>query len=174
MRKTILIERCLFCEKEFETIDKKKKFCNNSCAAKYNNRIRKFKQSSKEKISLSLKKYYDDNPKKIYSEYFWNGVKTSKGKFLKNPHSIWDVSKRTRTKILQRLEISCSHCGWNKCVCDLHHINGRKIKDCNSHKNLSYLCPNCHRMAHNNIIIPSELITLEEQIGDKWKECYYG
>ena len=168
--------RCLFCEKEFEGIDSRKKFCNSSCSAKYNNTRRKHKKSSKNKISKSLKKFNKENPRfsKPKEVFFWNGVKTSKHKFNKNPKNIYDVSKRTRLKIMERLSIKCSRCGWDEDICDLHHINGRKIKDCHNHKNLSILCPNCHRLASNKRIDKESLITFEEQIGDKWKKHYYG
>jgi hypothetical protein len=176
MGKTILIGRCIFCDSEFETIDKRKKFCNSSCAAKYNNRKRKIKESSKKKTSESLKKYFDENPrfKKPKKEFFWAGIKTSQHRFLKNPKNLYELSSRTRIKILERLEISCSQCDWNDCIGDLHHIKGRKIEDCHNHNNLSYLCPNCHRLVHNDLIPIENLITMEEQIGDKWKKYYYG
>ena len=176
MSKTVFISKCLFCDSEFETIDKRKKFCNSSCAAQYNNKRRRLKKSSKLKISKSLTNYFDNNPrfKKPKKEFLWSGIKSSKGKFYKNPQSIWDISKRTRLKILRRLEISCSRCEWNEEICDIHHIIGRKIKDCHNHNNLSYLCPNCHRLAQRGKIKPEHLINLNEQIGDEWKKHYYG
>lgn len=88
-------------------------------------------------------------------------------------NNIYQVSSRTRSKIFSRLKLKCSNCDFDKCSCDLHHINGRKIKDANNHKNLSYLCPNCHRLAQKNIISSNKLITLYEQIGDSWKDHYY-
>lgn len=176
MGKTILIGRCLFCDNKFETIDKRKKFCNSSCSAKYNNKNRKLKKSSKEKISHSLKKHFNDNPRfsQPKKDFFWAGIKTSRHKFLKNPKNLYELSSRTRIKILERLEISCSKCGWDCCIGDMHHIQGRKIKDCHNHNNLSYLCPNCHRLVHKGLININNLISMEEQIGDEWKKHYYG
>ena len=69
-------------------------------------------------------------------------------------------------------KIKCSNCGWDKTVCDVHHIHGRKIDRPNSFDNLSYLCPNCHRLAHKNILKPEELISLSSQIKDEWKKYY--
>lgn len=86
--------------------------------------------------------------------------------------SLWLVSSRTRTKILTRLKLACSNCGWNECPCDIHHINGRKIENPHHHSNLSYLCPNCHRKAHHGLL--KTFINLEQQIGDIWKTAYYG
>jgi 5-methylcytosine-specific restriction endonuclease McrA len=71
------------------------------------------------------------------------------------------------------MKLECSNCGFDKIVCDLHHIKGRKIPDCHNHKNLSYLCPNCHRQADLKIIPESDLISLYDQIGDRWKQYYY-
>lgn len=174
MRKTVIKIRCLFCDNEFVTTDIRKKFCNSSCSASYNNKNRVLEESTKEKISKGLKIYFDENPKKIYDAFFWNGVKTSKGKFLKNPQSIFTLSSRTRIKVLERLNLSCFRCGWNDDICDLHHIYGRKIENPHNHKNLTYVCPNCHRLAQNKKILPEDLITLEEKIGDEWKKYYYG
>lgn len=84
--------------------------------------------------------------------------------------SIFEVSKRTAQKILRRLNIECSNCGWNKAPCDIHHIVHKAKGGSDDHSNLSYLCPNCHRLAHYGKI--TEFITLAEQIGDKWKDCY--
>ena len=42
-----------------------KKFCSQSCSAKYINSHRKLSDKAKENISKGLKKYYSENPKKI-------------------------------------------------------------------------------------------------------------
>jgi hypothetical protein len=106
----------------------------------------------KEKIRKSLKRYYLNNP----------------------PKSILQLSKRTASKIFRRLNKGCSYCGWNEDICDIHHINGKKISDPNNHKNLSYLCPNCHRLVHRGIIPKESIIDIQNYIGDSWKEVYYG
>jgi len=89
-----------------------------------------------------------------------------------------DLSTRTISKVFNRLKkfenIGCSRCGWKEGTCDVHHINGRKIDNFKSHDNLSYICPNCHRLVHNKIIDKNELISIKEQIGDKWRKYYYG
>lgn len=176
MSKTISIGRCIFCDKTFEVVDKRKKFCNNSCAAKYNNKGRKLKESSKKKISSSLKKHNRENPrfKEPKKEFFWNGIRTSKGRFVKNPKNIYELSKRTRSKIMDRMKTKCSRCDWNEEICDIHHIYGRDIDNCHNHNNLSILCPNCHRLAQRGLIPKEELINMDEQIGDEWKKHYYG
>ena len=52
---------CLYCGKELINGDPRKKFCNASCAAKYNNYGRKHSEETKKKIRLAvLKKYYSN------------------------------------------------------------------------------------------------------------------
>lgn len=92
------------------------------------------------------------------------------------PESIWNVSSRTRTKIIRRLmkneDFGCCRCGWDKAHGDLHHIEGRDIENPHRHENLSYLCPNCHRLFHTGKIGEEDIETFEEQVGDTWKEYY--
>ena len=68
----------------------------------------------------------------------------------------------------------CSKCGWNETICDIHHIRGRKIPDPHSHSNLTYLCPNCHRLAHEKILAVDELIPISIYFGNEWLKYYYG
>ena len=91
-----------------------------------------------------------------------------------NPTSIWDVSSRTITKILKRMNVGCSRCGWKEATCDIHHIRGKQIDNPHAHTNLTILCPNCHRLFHAGIIGPSDVITLEQQVGERWKDFYHG
>lgn len=68
------------------------------------------------------------------------------------------------------MNIGCSICNWNDCSCDIHHIKHVKDGGDDSHKNLTYICPNCHRKAHNGQI--TEFINIDEYIGDEWKKYY--
>lgn len=89
--------------------------------------------------------------------------------------TLWDCSPRTITTILRRLnKMKCSFCGWNRGTCDLHHIRGRKIENPHAHTNLTLVCPNCHRLVHENKILPHELITLDDFLGEEWKSAYFG
>ena len=97
-----------------------------------------------------------------------------KGKFEPRT-TIWDCSSRTICKILKRIEkMKCSRCGWSEGSCDLHHIHGRKIENPHQHSNLTILCPNCHRLAHEGKIAIEQLVNLDVFIGDAWKQAYYG
>lgn len=166
---------CPSCKEEYETLDSRKKFCGRACAARYNNKGRKLTSEHREKVSKSLKRFYAENPDKIRkgTDAAKAVAKYTKGRH-KAPKNIFNMSKRTTAKILSRLDLKCSRCDWNEEICDLHHIRGRKIKDPHNHRNLSYICPNCHRLAGSGKIAPEDLVSFEEQVGDKWKECYLG
>ena len=122
------------------------------------------------------------NPNKI--EHYWSNKHHSKetiekiGKHnsmgLKDPQSILDLSKRTITKVLNRINRGCSICGWNEATCDIHHIIPRKNGGSNDNDNLCILCPNCHRKVHDKKIDPSTLINIIDYIGEDWKNYYYG
>lgn len=90
-------------------------------------------------------------------------------------YSILELNKRTTGKIIKRLKLGCFICGWfsEKVNCDIHHIIQRKDGGSNDHKNLTYLCPNCHRLVHAKVIELSSLVTLHDYLGDTWKEFYY-
>lgn len=84
--------------------------------------------------------------------------------------SILECSKRTVTKIAIRMKLSCFNCGWDKARCDLHHIVPQSKGGTDSPSNLTYICPNCHRLAHTGKLMVFR--TFEEVIGDEWKNFY--
>ena len=166
---------CKNCKNKFETNDKRRIFCCRSCSTVFNNTGSEKSENTKQKISESLKSFHEENPipesKKAKHQEWAAGF--TKGKF-KSPKSILEVSSRTVSKIFKRLNVGCSQCGWNETACDIHHIDGRKIKDADNHKNLTYLCPNCHRKCHVGLLKKDDLINLNDYIGDKWKDFYFG
>ena len=167
---------CVGCKKEFESSDNRRKYCSKSCSTYFLNKSRVTSSETKNKISLSLKNFFSKNSR-TKAEKEKNSLavgKATRGKYNSNPKTILELSKRTVSKILKRLKVGCSRCGWNKSTCDLHHINGRKIPNCDSHENLTYLCPNCHRECHVGLIPKEQLINLKDYIGDSWKQFYYG
>jgi hypothetical protein len=100
--------------------------------------------------------------------------KKAKRRGRKRIESIFEASSRTRSKILKRLHLPCSLCGWNEGLCDLHHIHGRDVPDANNHKNLSWICPNHHRLVHEGKIKLEELIPLTKTLPSNWRDFYYG
>jgi predicted HNH restriction endonuclease len=171
-------KKCEFCNNEFSVTSstKRKRFCDSSCSAKFNNAKRgSLSEVHKQSISDSLKKTWSEN-----RDRFSSGEDHSKivGLAVKNKdkkiNSIYELSSRTVSKIFRRLGLGCSNCGWVEGTCDVHHIKGRKIPDCNNHNNLSLLCPNCHRLVHEKKIKTNELKTLVEILPDNWQDSYYG
>lgn len=184
------------CGLEFFTRDKRKKFHNRSCAAKFVQKDRgplsaehkknlsesikrKYKEDAeyKKRIRSSIIEFYIENPESRPDPETCrrNAILGSKGKYKSEPpKSIFDVSKRTRSKIVRRLNLGCSRCKWSEGLCDIHHIRGKKICDPHNHNNLCMLCPNCHRLFHEGKILKEELITLADYFPKDWYENYYG
>ena len=145
-----------------------------------------------EKISKSLKEYYKKNPKeKIKQTYicekcnkkFDGNIRKGRKihcnkckrkvvhkKDINEVNNLFEFSKRTISKILNRMQVSCSICGWDKASCDLHHIIPVSKGGTDEHTNLTCVCPNCHREIHAGIKAP--MLNLKEHIGDTWKEYY--
>ncbi|OHD21620.1 MAG: hypothetical protein A2Y38_02305 [Spirochaetes bacterium GWB1_59_5] len=109
---------------------------------------------------------------KTFDEGRRKGVQVSVQRRI--PDSILELSSRTVRKVLIRLGMGCSRCGWCEGTSDLHHIQGRKVPNPDSHDNLAYICPNCHRLVHERKVAPEELIPFSTYIGDRWKDYYFG
>lgn len=160
----------------------KRKFCSLSCSSKRvrkpNCNLHKCQQCGEEYISkgyrkgikyCSIKCSSKANSGEIQSLRI-HGSKRGKSRAT----TIYSILPSVRSGIFKRMKLGCSRCGWNKANCDLHHINGRKISNPHDQSNLSYLCPNCHREAANNLIPKDEIVPFSVQVGMKWKEFYYG
>lgn len=170
-----LEKNCLQCNKLFNASHSRVKCCSQACVKLYRAIHCPTTEQKKKNISLSLKNYYKTNKTKTQGEKHSKAVGMStKGTTGKIPNSLLELSSRTVRKILKRLNIGCCRCGWNKGTCDLHHIEGKKIPNADSHSNLTYLCPNCHRLFHEKKINKNDILTLEMQVGTTWKDYYYG
>ena len=170
---------CKNCKREFEIHRNNRTniFCSHSCSALYNNGLRSpHSIETRNKMSTSLKKYYFEHPNKIKRGDEQSKIvgRSTKGSTGKKPKNIMELSSRTITKIIKRLNIGCSKCNWNQSTCDIHHINGKKILDYNNHNNLTIVCPNCHRLIHTHKIKKEELIPLSLQLKENWLDSYYG
>ena len=167
---------CKHCGTKSFTKDNAKIFCNSKCSTLYNNANRgPISDITRERMRSSILNAYATGKLKRMSPAAATqlAIEGTKGKF-KEPTSILEVSKRTASKICDRLFKACFICGWDEASCDIHHIRGRKIPDPHNHNNLSYLCPNHHRLADYKLIDLSTIPTIEQKFGDKWKEFYYG
>lgn len=192
------MKTCENCNKEHDGTYGSGRFCSKECARGFSTKNKRKEINEKTSNSLKGRKLSDEHRDKIskiqsgkvMSENTKNKISNTKKGIArteeektniaigmlksngKEINSILDVSSRTVTKILTRMNIGCSRCGWKESTCDIHHINGRKIEDFNNNNNLSLICPNCHRLVHTGKIKKEELIPLSIYIGDKWKAYY--
>ena len=169
------------------------KFCSKSFSSQYTNAERVLNYNIKNKVNNSLIKINEGIPKLFYkykcekcdsdfeAEKIRNGRKITCDKCKKNRvvkdiseiQNIYELSSRTIQKILKRANVKCVICDWDKTTLDIHHIHGRNIKDADNHKNLVCVCPNCHRLAHENKIEKKELESKSlDKILNNWKEYY--
>lgn len=174
------MKTCQWCMKEFLKKDKRSIFCSRSCAASFNNQKRQpMDDSQKKKISSSLKLSYKNHPRTLNAEEHSKRVgRGTRGKYKKNIKTLFDVSSRTRMKIVRRLGLCCCVCGWKEASVDIHHIIPRKKGNkCGSDNldNLTALCPNHHRMIETGLLNETILVRLSEIITDEsLKLAYYG
>ena len=192
------MKNCPKCSAEFEEKGKwgLKKFCSQSCAnsREQTTEVREKKSKKLQKIGTcthcnkecssmaGLKTHQtscDSNPNRTPGSFFnkihslstkmAQGQKNGMG--LKMPNSVLDMSKRTTSKIIKRLGVGCVCCGWDKGSCDIHHIIPRSKGGSDSNDNLTLICPNCHRLAHEGKI--TEFVSFDTQIGDEWRKYYF-
>jgi len=90
----------------------------------------------------------------------------------KNITSILELSRRSIIRVIKQYDLKCSLCGWDKHFGHFHHIKGKKVKGCNEHSNLSYVCPNCHTLIHAHKIMETEVIPLSAQLPENWFNSY--
>ena len=156
---------CLQCGKETSN----PKFCSSSCAAKYNNPIKLYK--NKKKYSHYCKKCgkflcensRNDSPNFCDScnsnRVNWDLItleEIHKKRKYQNNSRIRDLAKK-KTKNIKRFQ-SCANCGYDKHV-EVCHIKAIKsfpltalVSEINDLNNLVGLCPNCHWEFDNNIL----------------------
>ncbi len=131
---------------------KRKKFCNASCSAKYNNSKRKL---NKHKCiycgkELNKKVKYCSNKCQMeyqYEEYISEWKKGRKDGLIGK----YQTSGYIRRYLHEKYNSSCCECGWNKInpytgkiPLEIEHIDGDYTN--NKEENLKLLCPNCHSL----------------------------
>lgn len=131
------------------------RFCSDRCAKGFS--TSKARTAINEKVSNSLFG-------KRYAVHHKN---------IDEINSILQISSRTVAKILKRAGVGCVLCGWNLASLDLHHVIPVAKGGSDEHQNLVIVCPNCHRMAHEEIYSQDELLskTLDKTFPD-WKKYY--
>jgi hypothetical protein len=163
---------CQQCGKSFVSREKLAKFCSHSCSAKYGNKARFVTESQRKKAAESMLRYWKNHPGELHKVHL--ASQKGKHKSKMNISSVFDLPSRTRAKIISRLKSACFNCGWDQGTGDLHHIIPKSKGGDNKHENLTYLCPNCHRLAHEGKIPATTLKSLSVVVGERWKEFYYG
>lgn len=143
------------------------RFCSRSCA-----NTRSHSEDTKKKLSdaafATAAKRISVEPKSV-----------SFAKIKREPTDILDLSKRTVSKVFLRMELPCSCCGFylQGIVLDLHHIKPKSLGGSDSSDNLTYICPNCHRICHTNKeLLPKPLVPLKDFLdmsGKRWQDYYF-
>lgn len=149
---------CLYCGKEL-TGDYRKKFCNHSCAASYNNMgVVRNGSESENSYCLNCGKELDKYCKKYCckeceSEYRY---KQSVEKWKSGSDEGWTghgagIKPFIKRYLMAKYDCKCQKCGWGEInestgssPLQVHHIDGN-CKN-NSEENLQLLCPNCHSL----------------------------
>lgn len=170
------------------------RFCSRACSNK-RKPTAESKAKASEKVREALQKHFEDGCKcekcgnifhskdysrKLCFDCLPTTIKHTKGKSKSPLRTIKGVSKRTASKILRRLDLPCSCCGFyvKGLVLDLHHMIPKKQGGNDNMDNLTYICPNCHRMAHTDLSMLSHpLVSIEEQLrvlNKDWRSAYYG
>lgn len=147
---------CLHCGKEIVGKGKSsKKFCNSSCAASYNNKIRK--DNSQKYFCINCGKEVNSKRQKYCSfecehEYHYNEyIKKWKDGEEDGLRGEYGLSKFIRKYLLLKNNYKCELCNWgeinthtNSIPLEIYHIDGNYQN--NKEDNLQVLCPNCHSL----------------------------
>jgi hypothetical protein len=162
----IIIKNCQYCNEEFEspTVENRK-FCSQTCSAKYNNSqlvritnsnqpLKYGKKAEHPEITPNKCLNCDVNIERARKFCSHKCEKTYKKNeiFTKIENNDTSLDSRNyKTYLIYKFGEKCMECGWNKknlfsnkIPIELEHIDGNS--DNNSLSNLKLLCPNCHSL----------------------------
>jgi 5-methylcytosine-specific restriction endonuclease McrA len=163
---------CEKCEKKHDGKYGSGRFCSKTCAKGFSTQAKRSEINQRVSDTMSIKVNGMTKQQKVQKE-----IADKHASYVRTVEltSLYDISSRTVTKIMKRMNLPCSLCGWHVdgIVCDIHHIVERKNGGTNEHDNLTYICPNCHRLVHNKLISSNDLVSLHDYIGDSWKKYYF-
>ena len=150
-------KECQFCGKSFQADTKEvnrgnAKYCSLSCAAKAPKSLQ-YEQVCKhcgQKFMSASKntKYCSDSCKQKNYRARQKSL-SENGTSIKNYYRIFE-------------NIPCELCQWDKTTRDLHHIIEVSNGGTNELSNLLCVCPNCHRMIHNNLVSKNDIQNIIE------------
>jgi hypothetical protein len=167
---------CENCSREHNGSYGSGRFCSTKCARGFSTKEKRKEINRKVSIKLLKNQPWNKGEKNLISSFERRKLEKH-ASYIRETEtkSIMDLSKRTTIKILKRMNLPCSYCGWTVkgAVGDVHHIIEKKNGGTDDMDNITYICPNCHRLVHSNIIKKDELVTLQDYIGESWKEFYY-
>jgi hypothetical protein len=138
---------------------RQKKFCNNSCAASFNNRLFPKKKAAKKVCINCLQSFSPPNqriktcsvcrPLRSKPRSLENTSRQEAGRVIIGKHAMRAMGNRAKV---------CAVCGYDRFV-DVCHIkpvaafsSQAKLKEINAPENLVYLCPNHHREYDRGLI----------------------
>lgn len=167
---------CEFCGKIIEVREnerpsdvRKKKFCNSSCSAKFNNKGKTKNLNGNNQFGINkpqdricpICSERKSAKSEICSKCYQNSISIenkSLGYYINNQNYLSskcsEIRKHARKVILnsgkEKICEECKNSLFND-ILEVHHIKGilefdneTLIKDINNINNLSWLCPNCH------------------------------
>ena len=155
---TTIIKQCKQCSDSFEARLAEHRrggavFCSLSCAATHTNNNRPYLEHACKSCEKTFKS------KSNHAKYCSKACKDlSTEKTL--PKHRYHLSAIIRKKYGL---LPCFSCGWDKAVCDLHHVIPRTKGGRDIESNLVLLCPNCHRLVHNKLIDVFSLPTISSK-----------
>jgi len=153
-------KKCKCCDAVLPYEKKYNDFCDQSCAAKFNNPFRKVieirKNAAKPKVSRDCD-YCGNGMVNVRSEQKYCCQECSanhKRKIIFDQIEAGETklpSTNYRRYLIHKRGNRCESCGWDKvnpitdkCPIELEHIDGNSEN--NSLDNLKLLCPNCHSL----------------------------
>lgn len=151
---------CLHCGKEIPIGNlrvgdyNKRKFCNSSCAASYNNKHKekKYKYCLNCGSEIPLEnKYCSNKCQHEYEQREWE-EKWLSGEIGGNVNPVWtDTSKRVKVYLFKKYDNKCARCRWGeinpytgKVPLEVEHLDGNPYNT--TPENVTLLCPNCHSL----------------------------
>ena len=143
---------CKTCGKSFQ-VDKREinrgngKYCSLSCTAKAP------KSLQYERVCKHCGKEFNSARKD--TKYCSDSCKQKNYRARCKSASEDSLSIKSFYKIFEN--IPCEICKWDKTTRDLHHIIEVSNGGTNDINNLISVCPNCHRMIHNNLISKDDI-----------------